>query len=105
MIEKDYLKLINEMVQTPGVYHLDDMRREIHKKLCEKYQYNYEKLKIITDRLNIAIDFNPPLEKYESVNVYARDLERLLSCTECKYFMDGKINSLRTPYGIIVDEN
>ena len=71
---------------------------DIHIKIADELECNVDRLTMITDSLNIAIGFIPPLERHENRKVYARDLERLLTCTAGRMFLSGKAYRLTTAY-------
>lgn len=100
-----YLDIICIMSEHPGLYGLDSKRTKLHyiliNKLKEEFSYNESRLNIILGELDIAIDFIPPLERYDSVKIYARELERLLTCAEGKLFLKSKFIKLNTKYGVI----
>ena len=70
-------------------------------KIAVELECDVNRLMMITDSLDIAIDFMPPLERYDSTKVYARELERLLTCTAGRIFLSGKAYRLTTAYGVI----
>jgi len=70
-------------------------------KIAEELECYIDRLIMITDTLDIAIDFIPPLERHDSIRVYARNLEQLLTCTAGQMFLSGKAYRLTTAYGII----
>lgn len=74
-----------------------NIRIEIAKEL----ECDIDRLIMITDSLNIAIDFIPPLERHDSIRVYARNLEQLLTCAAGRMFLSGKAYKLTTAYGVI----
>ena len=76
---------------------------EIHSKIVAELECSTDRLTLVTDNLDIAIDFIPPLQIYDSLKVYARDLEYLLTCTAGKRFLRGSQYRLTTNYGIIQD--
>ena len=76
---------------------------EIHNNLAAELECSTDRLTLVTDNLDIAIDFIPPLQIYERLNLYARDLEYLLTSTSGKRFLRGSQYRLTTRYGIIQD--
>lgn len=101
--EYTYLEFINELAsgETSGMYGIEDMRVSLHEEVLissglEEY---YSKTKEIMGNLDKAIGFKPPLMRGDNLKPYAEELRRLLSCTECKYYMSGKIQALNTKYG------
>ena len=74
---------------------------DIRAKIAEELECDVDRLIMITDNLDTAIDFMPSLERYESTRVYAQALERLLTSAACRIFLNGKAYRLTTPYGVI----
>lgn len=102
----DYLETINLMAETPGAYHLDKKRADLHDEILEKLRKEFKcddaRLKAILHNLEIAIDFKPPLERYDSIKVYARDLERFLTWYAIsKMFLKKTLSKITTEYGVI----
>jgi len=106
-IAESYLKLLTQLDEIKGgsFYGMEGFRTELHNELLLHHRYVledcYVRSKQIFEHLDIAIGFTLPLETFDSIIPYARELNRLLSCTECKYFLDGKGILLRTNYGTI----
>lgn len=94
-----YLETIVEMSEIPGMYALDKMRTDLHDDLAELTGFDRDKLSVITSNLNTLFDFNPPLERFDSVKVYARDLCSFLTSPHCRMAMNGKVKHFRTVYG------
>lgn len=107
----EYLNIINFMAEGGGLlYSLDQKRTDAHKKLFEFYQKSIDgfignRLTDITNNLNLAIGFNPPIENFDPLSVYTNQIVDLIHCAVGKNFLAGKTYRLRTSYGIIEFEN
>lgn len=103
----EYLDLLNliasEHYLTPLESLLDD-GIGIREEIAENLDCDVDRLTMVTDNLDIAIDFKPPVERYESTRVYGRDLERLLTCAAGRMFLNGKAYRLTSAYGIIQEQ-
>lgn len=73
----------------------------IRLKIATELECDVNRLTMITDSLDIAIDFMPPLERYDSTKVYARELEHLLACTAGRIFLNDRACRLTTIHGVI----
>ena len=100
----DYLDLLNliasEHYLTPLESLLDDAIG-IREEIAENLECDVDRLTSVTDNLDLAIDFKPPTERYESTRVYAKDLERLLTSASGRMFLSGKAYRLTSAHGII----
>jgi len=80
----EYLGIINMMAETPGMYIMDSKRQEHHEELTDYYlecfgeKFEKEKFADICHDLNTVIDFNPPIEKYESLKYYSREIVKYM---------------------------
>lgn len=104
----DYLTKRND-IKNPfkkSTSELEDWLKEViemHNDLAADLECSTDRLTLVTDNLDIAIDFIPPLQIYDSLKVYTRDLEYLLTSTAGKRFLRGSQYRLTTRYGIIRD--
>jgi len=97
----EYLSLINEMSTFPGTYGFDQKRVELHNALFEKYcemeklfnGIQRERFDKICHNLNKIIDFKPPLKRFESCNVYAKDIDRYMMLAG-RHYVTGFSNKL-----------
>lgn len=100
-----YLDIISMMLEYPEMRGLDIKRTKLHNILIntlkKEFSYDESRLNIILGKLDTAIGFIPPLERYNSVKIYARNLEQLLTCAEGKLFLKGKIVKINTKHGTI----
>ena len=97
----DFLNLIASGHYLTPLESLLDDGIGIREEIAENLECDVDRLTMVTDKLNIAIDFKPPTHRYKSVRVYAKDLERLLTCVSGRMFLSGKTQKLTTFYGII----
>lgn len=110
--EYNYLSLLNELEKLKsegfeGFYGLEQQRVELHKAIFTSKNLLYDidiedsdvylRSKKILTNLNVACFFNPP----EHIGISACELHRLISCQEGEAFLTGKINRLRTKFGVI----
>ena len=101
----DYLMLLNTMSEHRAMYHLDEQRRKLHNELEDSLKNEGDcdrsRLDLITGNLDVLIDFQPPLERHDSVKVYASNLERILYSAAGRMFLRKIIDKLNTPHGTI----
>ena len=97
----DFLNLIASGHYLSPLESLLDDGIGIREEIAENLECDVDRLIMVTDNLDIAIDFKPPTKRYESTRVYAKDLERLLTCAAGRMFLRGKAYRLTTAYGII----
>lgn len=112
---EDYLESINTMTSltldsVTVLYGLDQKRTSLHRNIYEELKKYFvepileNRLKIIFSNLDKAIDIQFPIDRSDSLAVYARDLERLLTCAETKYFLTGKTVRMHGKYGDILED-
>ncbi|MCK4666923.1 hypothetical protein KAU33_09250 [Candidatus Dependentiae bacterium] len=110
----EYLDALNSMTSRNHTVFLYEYEKEqflkaslsdaidIRTKIAEELECDIDRLIMITDNLDTAIDFFVPLlGRHDNIGVYARNMEQLLTCTACRMFLSGKTNRLTTAYGII----
>jgi len=95
----EYLKLINNMAKMPGMYSLDQMRVDLHKKLTKYYsefwdEFIPERFDEICHNLDKVIDFNPPLEKYDNIKPYASEISTRMLIGDLKHYVLGRRSKL-----------
>lgn len=103
---KDYLMLIKEMEEIPGMYGLDNMRVQLHleldKAISDYYdeKVNHERTAVLFSNLDKVI----PLPMRNTTEVYqsTTDLYKLIVSTKCKYFLTGKTKRM-TVWGEIIE--
>lgn len=96
----EYLEIINNMVSSPGMYHLDSLRTKIHEELSQYYieiwdNFIPERFDAVCHSLECIIDFNPPLEPYDHIKPYVSELILRFSYQDLKKYCTGFINKLR----------
>ena len=110
--EYAYLSWLNEIAKNKdvsGLYGLEQRRVELHKAIFKNLPYEcdiddpeiYIRSKAIMSNLDKIIGFEPP--EHITAGICYK-LNRLLTCQEGQYYMQGKIKRLRATYGVIVGE-
>ena len=100
----DYLDCLNTIASghylTPLKLLVSD-KIDVQTRIAENLECNLNCLTMVMDNLDIAIGFEPPTKRYESVKVYAKELEQLLTCTAGQMFLNGKMRMITTSHGTI----
>ena len=98
---KEYLSLIDTMTKYPATYGLDQRRTELHEMLFKKYAESGLFKNIIKERFNNVchnldkvIDFHPPIQRNDSINVYAHDIEHYMMFAG-RLYMIGHTNRIK----------
>ena len=100
----DYLDLLNLIASG---YHLSSLESYledaivIREEIAEILDCDIDRLTMITDELDVAIGFKPPMKIYENTTMYAKELELLLTCTTGMWFLTGKMSMISTSHGTI----
>lgn len=116
IIEKlwtDYLSIIDNISKlgVPGLYAVENMRRELHEKLIMYYEkeiknFRKKRFKLFTDNLDILVDFSPPImSRGNSIRFYAKKMARWCYCQEGIYFLSGKTSRVTGINGILKNES
>lgn len=107
-----YLSILDDIAQIKNdglmcAYGFNQTRTDLHNQIesCFDYDIVSERLAIMLHHLDILIDFNPPIEKYDSLKVYASKLERWFACQEGIYFLTGKTYKINGANGVLEDDH
>ena len=95
---EEYLHIINISSQAPTCYGMDQKRSEIHDELFNHYKELLpdairQRFDDICHNLDKIIDFNPPLERYDSINFYVHAMDQYM-WGHGKLYLTGKIDKL-----------
>ena len=111
----EYLDALNLMASQGSKVFLYEHQKEeylkssladainIRTKIADTLECDINRLIMITDALDVAIDFVPSMERYDRTKVYAQNLECLLICTAGRAFLSGETHRLTTVHGTIED--
>ena len=96
---KEYLGLIDFMTKFPATYSLDQRRTELHEALFKKYSELFsemipERFNEICHNLDRIIDFKPPIQKNDSINIYIHDIEKYMM-GRGRLYVIGNISKLQ----------
>lgn len=100
----DYLDLLNLIASEYFLNSLESYLEDaigIREEIAEILDCDVDRLTTVTDELDNAIGFEAPTESYESVRLYAKELEHLLTSTAGTWFLSGKMRMITTPHGTI----
>ena len=100
----DYLDLLNLIAFDRHLSPLKLLLEDgtiIQEEIAELLDCDVDRLTMITDELDVAIGFEPPMKIYENTAMYAKELELLLTCTIGMWFLTGKVRMISTSHGTI----
>ena len=100
----DYLDLLNLIASERYLTPLELLLKDgvsIREEIAEILNCDVDNLTLLTDNLNIAIGFEPPTKIYESAEIYAKELELLLTSRTGMWFLSGKMSMISTSHGTI----
>lgn len=104
----DYLETLNLLSKPEMAKHLhlkECMRRNVfvQDEIAKRLVVDPERLKLLLRNLDVLIVFNPPIEEYEKIETYARNLDFSLSNKIIQNFLLNKIHKITTKHGTIKD--